>query len=288
MTIATNALVIESRSNFIRIHRRIGTAGMVSAGFVLVLIVLALLAPWVAPYTPNAIDLLNINGGSSAVHLLGTDNLGRDLLSRLIWGARSSLLGPAIVISAATAIAVPVAAVAGWMGGTVDLFVSRVLDLLFAFPGILLAILAVALYGPGLLPCAMALAVSYMPWIARVARSGILRERNKPYIKALEVQGLSGFAICTRHLIPNISSIIWSQATISFGYALIDLAALSYLGLNIQPPSADWGVMTNNETAILQGNFAQVFYPCLMIVLCVTAVTYLGKRLTDEDTGLLK
>ena len=201
---------------------------------------------------------------------------------------RSSLLGPAIVISVATVIAVPLAALAGWAGGVVDLVISRTLDLLFAFPGILLAILAVALYGPGLIPCSMALAVSYMPWIARVARSGILRERNKPYIQAMEVQGLSAFAICTRHLIPNIASIIWSQATISFGYALIDLAALSFLGLNIQPPSADWGVMANNETAILQGDFAQVFYPCLMIVLCVTAVTYVGKRLSNEDTGLLR
>lgn len=261
---------------------------MISAGFVLALALLALLAPWVSPYSPNAINLLAVNAGVSFAHPLGTDNLGRDILSRLIWGARSSLLGPAIVISVATVIAIPLAALSGWRGGTVDLAIGRFLDLLFAFPGILLAILAVALYGPGLVPCSMALAISYMPWIARVARSGILRERNKPYIRALEVQGASGFTICVRHLIPNISSIIWSQATISFGYALIDLAALSYLGLNIQPPSADWGVMTNNETAILQGNIGQVFYPCLCIVLCVTAVTYLGKRLSDEDLGLLK
>lgn len=288
MSVATGSLSSERRGAFGRIHQRIGTAGMVSAGFVLVVAVLAILAPVASPYSPNAIDLLSINAGPSAAHLLGTDSIGRDLLSRLLWGARSSLLGPAIVISVATVIAVPVAALAGWAGGIVDLVISRTLDLLFAFPGILLAILAVALYGPGLVPCSMALAVSYMPWIARVARSGILRERNKPYIQAMEVQGLSAFAICTRHLIPNIASIIWSQATISFGYALIDLAALSFLGLNIQPPSADWGVMANNETAILQGDFAQVFYPCLMIVLCVTAVTYVGKRLSNEDTGLMR
>lgn len=288
MTVSAGSLSSDRRGVLGRLHRRIGTAGIVSAGFVLILAVLAILAPVASPYAPNAIDLLNINAGPSAAHLLGTDSIGRDLVSRLLWGARSSLLGPAIVISVATVIAVPLAALAGWAGGVVDLVISRTLDLLFAFPGILLAILAVALYGPGLIPCSMALAVSYMPWIARVARSGILRERNKPYIQAMEVQGLSAFAICTRHLIPNIASIIWSQATISFGYALIDLAALSFLGLNIQPPSADWGVMANNETAILQGDFAQVFYPCLMIVLCVTAVTYVGKRLSNEDTGLLR
>jgi peptide/nickel transport system permease protein len=122
-----------------------------------------------------------------------------------------------------------------------------------------------------------------MPWIARIARSGIVRERSKPYIAALEVQGVSGFAICTRHLIPNISSIIWSQVTISFGYALIDLTALSFLGLNIQPPTADWGVMVNNEDALLNGHPAEVLYPCLLIVISVTAITYLGNRLATED-----
>jgi peptide/nickel transport system permease protein len=268
-----------------RLHDRVGAAGMVAAGFLLTVSLLAVLAPVVAPYGPNAADLLHPSAGPSGSHLLGTDELGRDLLSRLIWGARSGLLGPLIVISIATVVAIPLAALAGWLGGAVDLVVGRVLDLLFAFPGLLLAILVVSLYGPGLLPCAVALSLSYMPWIARVARSGIVRERNKAYIAAADVQGLSGFAICTRHLIPNISSIIWSQATISFGYALIDLAALSFLGLNVQPPTADWGVMVNNEAALLQGHPLQVFYPCLLIVLCVTAVTYLGNRLADDVDG---
>ena len=268
-----------------RLHDRVGTGGMFAAGFLLTVSLLAVLAPVVAPYGPNTADLLHPSAGPSGSHLLGTDELGRDLVSRLIWGARSGLLGPGIVISIATVVAIPLAALAGWLGGAVDLVVGRLLDLLFAFPGLLLAILVVSLYGTGLLPCAIALSLSYMPWIARVARSGIVRERNKAYIAAADVQGLSGFAICTRHLIPNISSIIWSQATIAFGYALIDLAALSFLGLNVQPPTADWGVMVNNEAALLQGHPLQVFYPCLLIVLSVTAVTYLGNRLADADDG---
>ena len=268
-----------------RLHDRVGTAGMVAAGFLLTVSLLAVLAPVVAPYSPNVADLLHPSAGPSGSHLLGTDELGRDLFSRLVWGARSGLLGPLIVISIATVVAIPLAALAGWLGGAVDLAIGRLLDLLFAFPGLLLAILVVSLYGPGLLPCAVSLSLAYMPWIARVARSGIVRERNKAYIAAADVQGLSGFAICARHLIPNISSIIWSQATISFGYALIDLAALSFLGLNVQPPTADWGVMVNNEAALLQGHPLQVFYPCLLIVLCVTAVTYLGNRLADDEDG---
>jgi len=257
--------------------------GMIAVVFVLMVALAAVLAPLVAPYKPNAEDLLNISAGPSSSHLLGTDELGRDILSRLIWGARTSLLGPSIVVGVATLIAVPLAAASAWCGGTVDLIISRVLDLIFAFPGLLLAILVVALYGPGLLPCSISLSIAYTPWIARVARSGLMRERNKAYIAAADVQGVSGFAICMRHLIPNIASIIWSQVTISFGYALVDLAALSFLGLNVQPPTSDWGVMVNNETALLDGRPMQVIYPCILIVLCVTAVTYIGNQLADDD-----
>jgi peptide/nickel transport system permease protein len=283
MTTVTITRRAPVRGRLARFHERVGTGGVAAAGVLLILVAAAILAPVVAPYHPNSEDLLNLYAGPSGAHLLGTDELGRDLLSRLIWGARTSLLGPAIVIAAATAVAVPLASVAAWRGGVVDLVISRVLDLLFAFPGILLAILVVALYGPGLVPCAVALSIAYMPWISRVARSGIIRERNKPYIAALEVQGVSGFAICVRHLIPNISSIIWSQVTISFGYALIDLTALSFLGLNIQPPMSDWGVMVNNEDALLNGHPVEVLYPCVLIVVCVTAITYLGNRLASEE-----
>jgi peptide/nickel transport system permease protein len=271
-----------------RVHRRLGSLGVIAAVFMLAMVVVALLAPVVAPYKPNSEDLFHISAGPSSSHLLGTDELGRDLLSRLIWGARTSLLGPAIVVGVASLIAIPLAAASAWCGGKVDLVISRVLDLIFAFPGLLLAILVVALYGSGLVPCSIALSIAYMPWIARVARAGLLRERNKAYIAAVDVQGVSGFAICVRHLIPNIASIIWSQVTISFGYALVDLAALSFLGLNIQPPTADWGFMVNNETALLVGHPMQVIYPCILIVLCVTAVTYVGNQLADEDARRVK
>ena len=283
MSVAVASAAPVRPSRLVRMHDRVGTAGLVAAAFLIVVLLLAVFAPLVAPYGPNTEDLLNTSAGPSTAHLLGTDELGRDMLSRLIWGARSSLLGPLIVISVATAVGVPLAAAAGWIGGIADLAISRLFDLLFAFPGILLAILVVALYGPGLLPCSISLAIAYMPWIARVARSGIVRERHKPYIEAADVQGIAGLAICGRHLIPNISSIIWSQLTISFGYALVDLAALSFLGLNIQPPSADWGVMVNNENALLDGHPFQVLFPCVLIVLCVTAVTYVGNRLASEE-----
>ncbi|MCL2393880.1 MAG: ABC transporter permease [Acidimicrobiaceae bacterium] len=265
-----------------RLRERLGVGGIVAAAFVLLLALAAAFASVVAPYAPNHEDFLNTSSGPSAAHLLGTDELGRDILSRLIWGAQPSLLGPLIVISLATVIALLAASTAVWCGGKVDLVISRILDFFFAFPGLLLAILVVALYGPGLLQCSFSLGIAYTPWIARVTRSAMLKERSKPYIAAVEVQGLSGKAIALRHLIPNVSSVIWSQATISFGYALIDLAALSFLGLNIQPPRADWGVLVNNESALLQGHPAEVIYPGILIIACVSAVTYVGNQLASE------
>ena len=160
---------------------------------------------------------------------------------------------------------------------------GRTLDLLFAFPGLLLAIMVVALYGPGLLQCAIALGIAYTPWSARVTRSAALRERVRPYIGAAQVQGLSSWTICRRHLIPNIAPIIIAQATISFGYALVDLAALSFLGFNIQAPTADWGVMINSQDSIIEGHYAVAIYPAVAIrrVLAVSHIWQPDQR----DTG---
>jgi len=264
------------------LHARVGTSGMVAAGFLAFIVLVALLAPVVAPHDPEAQSLSIPFAGPSSDHLLGTDQIGRDLLSRLIWGARSSLLGPLVVVTIAVVVGVPLAITSAWRGGRVDALIGRLLDVMFAFPGVLLAILVVALFGPGLSACAVALGIAYIPWLARVARSAALRERAKPYIAAVEVQGVSGPAICARHLVPNIAHVIVAQATVSFGYALVDLAALSFLGLGVQPPQADWGVMVNSEDSILRGQPDQALYAGLLIVLCVTAITFLGNRITDE------
>lgn len=268
-----------------RAHRRLGLLGMVAAAWLIVVVLAAVFAPLVAPYAPNAENLLASYAGPSASHLLGTDQLGRDLLSRLIWGARSSLLGPLIVVAFAVGFGTPLAVASAWRGGRVDFAIGRLLDLLFAFPGLILAIMVVALYGPGLLPCGIALGIAYTPWQARVTRSAALRERSRPYIDAAQVRGFSSVAICLRHLIPNIAPIIVAQATVSFAYALVDLAALSFLGFNIQPPTADWGVMVSAQDAILEGHYLVAIYPGIAIVLCVIAINYLGGRVSDVPVG---
>ena len=270
------------RLGFARLPR-IGAVGIVSAVVIVFLALVAILAPVITPHDPNAIDLLHPFAGPSSEHLLGTDDTGRDLLSRLIAGSRTSLVGPLLVVLLEVALGVPLALVAAWRGGFVDGVLSRVLDVIFAFPGILLAILVIAFFGAGLRSAVIALAIAHMPYLARVTRGAAIRERRLAYVAALEVQGFSAFRICARHLVPNLVPLIVAQATVSFGYVMIDLAGLSFLGLGVQPPTADWGVMVSaGEQNILAGHPAQSLYAGALIVITVCAFTLLGERLADR------
>jgi peptide/nickel transport system permease protein len=241
---------------------------------------LALAAPLLAPYDPTLVNLSAIYQGPSSQHLLGTDSLGRDLLSRLIWGARSSLVGPAIVIVISATAATAIALAAAWLGGKFDAFAAAILDVTFAFPALLLAIVAVAVFGTGLTAPVIALAIAYTPYIARVVRGAALRERRLPYVEALSVQGFSGPRIALRHILPNISPIVAAQATLAFAYATVDLAALSFLGLGVQPPTADWGLMVaQGQPAVLAHRPAEAIYPGIALILVIVSVTLLGQRL---------
>ena len=249
-------------------------------GWITLVVVVAVFAPWLAPYDPNKLDLLQRFQGPSAAHWLGTDSLGRDLLSRLIWGARLSLTGPTLIILMATTAGTFLAIVTAWVGGWFDNVTSRLLDILFAFPGLIFAMLAVAIFGPGLVAPVIALSIAYLPYITRVLRSGALRERHLPYIDACYAEGLPTRTIAFRHLLPNIMPLVFVQATLSFGYALVDLAAISYLGLGVQPPTPEWGLMiANGQSSILSGHPQESLYAGLMIVLTVVAFNMLGDQL---------
>ncbi|MGF0313801.1 ABC transporter permease [Rhodococcus sp. IEGM1428] len=256
----------------------------IAAGLVLGLaVVLAVFGPALAPYDPSTIDLSNALAGSSWEHWLGTDQTGRDILSRLLYGARPTLLAPLIVVIIATAVGAALAISAAWTGGWYDSLVSRVLDILFAFPGLILAILAVAIFGTGLAAPVVALSVTYVPVVARVLRSAALRESNLPYIDALYVQGAGTFSICLKHLLPNLAPLIMVQATIAFGYALLDLAAISYLGLGQQPPSSDWGLMiSDGQSSILGGHLEQSLYASILVVVVVVSVNLIGDRVAQH------
>jgi peptide/nickel transport system permease protein len=243
-------------------------------------VLVALFGPLLAPHDPDASDLNLAYVGPGGGHLLGYDGQGRDLFSRLLAGARTSILGPAAVVGLALVAGVALAVVAAWRGGSADAAISVTLDILFAFPGILLAVLAAAVFGPGLTAAALSLAVAYTPYIARVLRSAAVRERAREHIAACEVQGLPAWAICARHLVPNVAPLIVSQGTLLFGYAMVDLAAVSFIGLGVQAPQSDWGVMVaTGQPGVLQGYPLESLSAGLCIVVVVVAVNLLGERL---------
>ncbi|OXM72968.1 MULTISPECIES: ABC transporter permease [Amycolatopsis] len=258
----------------------VGPIGTVAAAVCLLLVAAAVLAPWIAPHDPNAVDASNVFAPPSAAHPLGTDDTGRDLLSRLIHGSRLSLLGPLLVTVIAATLGTILGVLSAWRRGWLDAVLSRVFDVLFAFPGVVLAILAAAIFGAGFLAPVIALSLAFLPVTARVMRSAALRERNLPYIEALHLQGVSGLAICVRHLVPNLMPLLLVQATVGFGYAMLDLAAISFLGLGPQPPDPSWGVMVaNGKSAILGGHPEQSLYAAIVIVVAVVAVNLVGERL---------
>jgi peptide/nickel transport system permease protein len=257
-----------------------GVVVWICAGVIVVAAFVALFGPMIAPYDPNQLDLSLQYVGPTGGHLLGYDGNGRDLLSRLFVGARTSILGPVAVVLLSMAIGAGLAVAASWRRGWFDSATSAGLDVLFAFPAILLAVMSAAVFGPSLTAAAIALSVAYTPYVARVVRSAALRERAQPYIAALEVQGLSGFRICMRHLIPNVMPLIVAQGTIIFGWAMVDLAAISFIGLGVQPPQPDWGVMVSEgQTGVVAGYPAESLAAGLSIVFIVVAVNVLGERL---------
>ncbi|WP_369148185.1 ABC transporter permease [Streptomyces sp. R44] len=255
----------------------------VSVAVLALLVLVALLAPVLAPYDPEALDLSASLVGTTGDHLLGTDQSGRDILSRLLTGARTGLLGPLLVVGVSTLLGTLLGVVAAWRGGWVDTMLSRSMDLVFAIPGLLLAILLVSVVGEGLTAPVIAMSVAYTPYVGRLVRGIARQEKARPYIEAYRVQGWSGWTVCVRHLLPNIAPTVFAQSAMNFGYALMDLAALSFLGFGVQPPAADWGAMINEgQAAVLQGAMLPALAPSACIVLAVVAFGIVGEGLADR------
>ncbi|NUP47761.1 MAG: ABC transporter permease [Catenulispora sp.] len=250
--------------------------GLICAG----LLALALIGPVLTPYPLDQTDILNASQGPSAEHLLGTDSLGRDLLSRLLAGARPSITAPAVIVLASTTLGVIVAVFAAWRGGRVDRVISRMLDVMFTVPGLLVAVIAAAILGTGFWVPVAALTVTYMPYIARIVHSAAIRECRLPYVEACQLAGLSSWRICTRHILRNIAPLAVAQATLAFAWALMDFGAISFLGLGLQPPAAEWGSMVNEGRAdLLTGAIWESMTAGVLIVLAAVSFNILGERL---------
>jgi peptide/nickel transport system permease protein len=263
---------------------RVGPLVTAAAVVLIVIVVVAIAAPLLAPHAPNMGNILEPLAGPSASHPLGTDGAGRDLLSRLIYGARPSLLGPTVVIVIAVLLGTALTIVSVWRGGWVDEVLTRLLDVMFALPGLLLAIVAAAIFGPGLLVCALALSIAYIPYMARLLRGPAMEVRNQPFVAAYELQGFSGLRICLRHLLPAIRPFVIVQAAVGFGYAMIDLAALSFLGLGVHTPTADWGVMVaDGEKGIIQGSPQESLYASILIVVVVVCVNVIAAAVAERS-----
>ncbi|MFD5060115.1 ABC transporter permease [Streptomyces sp. NPDC058394] len=257
---------------------------VVTAGAVLVLVVVAaVFAPLLAPYAPDAIDLSASLAGTGGEHLLGTDSSGQDLLSRVLYGARTSLIAPILLLSIAALLGVTLGTLAAWRGGWVDTLVSRLTDVMYAFPGLLFTVLIIAVFGAGMTTSVLALGLAYTPTVAKYTRSVALAERRKPYIEAYRVQGMGGARICARHLVPNLGRSVLGYLVVLFGEALMSLATLSYLGFGAQPPSSDWGLMVQEgQAAVVQGALLPALVPGIAIALVVVSFNVVGVWAADR------
>jgi peptide/nickel transport system permease protein len=256
----------------------IGT--VVGATIIGVLVLVAVLAPVLAPHDPNATQLSQSLAGANPGHPLGQDGSGRDILSRLIYGTRLSLLGPLLVVLLSVLVGVPAGLIAGYRGGIVDAALSRLWDLVFGFPSLLLAIIIVATFGAGFWTAVVAITVTYIPLLARVVRGVVLVETRKTYVDACRLQGFSDTRTAVLHVLPNVAGTVIAQSTLNFGYALLDLAGLAFLGLGVQPPTADWGEMLadGRQNVLLSTN--EVVYASVAIAVAVIAFNILGDSLT--------
>jgi peptide/nickel transport system permease protein len=261
----------------------LGWSGTIAAVVAVVIVVVAIFGQWLAPHDPDAIELLKANGGPEPGHPLGFDARGRDITSRIIVGARTSLLGPLAVVAVGSVVASVLAVLAAWKGGLVDTVLSTSFNILLAMPAILFAVLSVAVFGKGLWPATIGLAIAYLPVMGRIVRSAAVREVSLDYVDALRVIGMSSSRIALRHVLPNLAPLIVAQATTMFGYALLDLGAISFLGLGVQQPTSDWGLMVNTgASGVLRGAPAEslVAGGCIVAAACAFAV--LGQKFSDR------
>src|SRR5918993_657896 len=255
---------------------------MIGGIIVLLLIGCAIFAPIVAPMDPNDGELsASLVGAGQEGYTLGTDKNGRDVLSRLIYGSRTALGGALMVVIISEIIGVPIGIWAAYRGGWVDETITRVWDMLLAFPPLLLAFAVVAAFGPGLPKAALALGILYVPLIARVVRSVTLVQKQMAYTEAARALGYGQGRIIFRHILPNCISPIIVVSSIDFAYALLDLAALSYLGLGVQPPIPDWGTMLSEGQLVLLTSPHVALAAGLAIVVAVLGFNLLGDGLRD-------
>lgn len=254
---------------------------MVGLCLITAFILLAVLAPVVAPYDPVKTSWALVRKAPSAVHWFGTDDLGRDVLARVIYGARASLLAGAISVAIALSIGVPIGMLAGYRGGFIDALISRITDAMLACPFLILAIALAAFLGPSLGNAMIAIGISATPIFVRLTRGEVMSVKVEEYVEAARSVGDTDLQIAVRHILPNIMPALLVQATLSVAAAIIAEAALSFLGLGQQPPAPSWGSMLNAAQRFLTNAPWMAIWPGVAIFITVLSFNLLGDGLRD-------
>lgn len=251
-------------------------AVMIAVVILVVVIGGAVLAGVLAPYDPNEIKLAEALQGPSASHWLGTDPTGRDIFSRLLFGGRTTLLSAVAIVAFAMLFSIPLGLFAGYYGGWFDKVTQRICDIIIAFPSLLLAFVFVAAFGRSLINSIIAIGIIYIPMTAKLTRSLTLTEKNKTYVEAGRTIGYSKPRILFTEILPNCIPSLTAQLTLDIGYAVLDLASMSFLGLGVQPPTADWGAMLEEGQQLLFLHPLGAVAPGVAIVLTVVAINLLS------------
>ena len=278
------------RSQFVQICKRIVKNRVSLVGLIMlgIIVLLVCLAPWIAPYDPNAMDFAALNSPPSAEHWFGTDNIGRDILSRLLWGGRSSLLLGFICAGFGLAIGVAFGSLVGYAGKSVDMVVMRLCDVLSSIPGMLMAVLISTALGTGFFNTILAMSAGGIPNTIRGSRAMALKEREMEYLEAAKAMNCSKAKIVFRHMVPNIISPSIVGTTMMIGHSITSAASLSFVGLGIQPPDAEWGAMLSGAKNFMLNYPHEVLFPGIAILITVLATNMIGDGLRDALDPRLK
>ena len=254
---------------------------MIGSAFLLFFVILAIFAPLIAPYDPLANDYSAILSAPTKSHPFGTDNLGRDILSRIIFGSRISLRVSLVSVAIATAAGVLLGVIAGFFGGIVDIVISRILEVMFSFPEVLLALLIMSILGASLNNIMIAIGIVYTPIFARITRGAVLTIKDSLYVEAATTMGVKKRVIIVRHILPNILSPVIVQVTLSLAFAILSEAALSFLGIGVKPDVPSWGMMLNYGKTWIELAWWVGVFPGIAIALTVLGFNVLGDGLRD-------
>jgi peptide/nickel transport system permease protein len=280
----------KKRSQFVEVFKRLlnNKAAVVGGIIILMLIFTAIFANYIAPYPFYEQNLENTLAAPSRAHLFGTDDLGRDIFSRVVYGSRVSLQVGFIAVGISIIIGGALGAIAGFYGNKIDNVIMRCMDVLLAIPGILLAIAIVSALGPGLRNVMIAVGIGSIPSYARIVRASVLSIRDQEFIEAARAIGANDFRIISKHILPNCLAPIIVQGTLGVAGAILSAAGLSFIGLGIQPPNPEWGAMLSGARAVIRYAWHVPTFPGLAIMITILALNLLGDGLRDALDPRLK